>query len=162
MNIGEMMMAVIIESWDEANKLHRLDFLDTLSRLIGYASDTDRIFKVGSSPERIKDNCEKLLKTALVRKRGYVFKDLENIIYLGYDGTLRYEDKHGDKELPDPDAYVKWFERYGVNKTEQLPDDRRVTKRGAYLMIAARKLEEQNRLSPFEVTKFLAQIPSFI
>lgn len=162
-DVIEIMIKVIEDSWDVSNKVHMLDRYNTLIRLTDYAINTDAAYQVGSSEIRIRKACDELLSAVLIRRRGYVFQDLMNIIYLGYEGTLRQEDKSGNRELADPGHYIKWFERYGINPTEVSPYNKgeKETRRSAMLRTAMHVMNKKNELSAMEVMRFLANIPYF-
>ncbi|MFA5208669.1 MAG: hypothetical protein WC428_08565 [Candidatus Paceibacterota bacterium] len=144
MILEDAFRAVIADSYDDRNKMRTINRRMSIDRLVDFAVRTDEAFKIFSSQDMIRDACEKLFDRVKAQRPGYVYQDLENIIYLGYSNMLQ-SDRNKD-ENNGPGYYEKWFERYGLVKSLVNNDNQRETRRNQWLRSASRRifLEQNN------------------
>lgn len=138
MILDDAFRAVIADSYDERNKMRMINRRMSIDRLVDFAIRTDEVFKVFSSQDLIRDACEKLFYRVKAQRPGYVYQDLENLIYLGYSNMLQ-SDRNKD-ELAGPGYYEKWFERYGVERAIINNDGQRETRRNQWLRQASKRM----------------------
>jgi uncharacterized protein YodC (DUF2158 family) len=138
MILDDAFRTVIEESYDDQNKMRMISAHMSIERLVAFTIQTDEAFKVFNSHDTIRMACEKLFYRVKAQRPGYVYQDLENLIYLGYSNMLQ-SDRNKD-ELAGPGYYEKWFERYGVERAIINNDGQRETRRNQWLRQASKRM----------------------